>query len=76
MPPLGNGYFFFSAVTTMKERSALLLKAETTLLAFPAKQGDVFGDTKVIESEAPGRQEAALYILPFLDAAYGTPERL
>lgn len=60
----------------MKERSALLLKAETTLLAFSEKQGDVFGDSKAIDSEAPGRKEAALYILPFLNAAYGTPERL
>lgn len=52
----------------MKERSALLFKAETTLLVFLEKQGDMFGDTKTIDSEAPGS--------PFLDAAYGTPERL
>lgn len=60
----------------MKERSAILLKAETTLLVILEKRGDMFGDTKTIGSEAPGRQEAAPYILPFLDAAYGTPERL
>lgn len=39
------------------------------LLAFLEKGSDVLGDTKATDSGAPGRQEVAMYVLPFPDAA-------